>query len=244
MTRQFTVITLFPEIFDSFCASSLIGKSIESGSLQIHRIDIRDFSADRHRSVDDAPYGGGAGMVLMPGPVVSAIRAAGSGHRVLLTPQGRRFDQSIAHEMARHPSLILICGRYEGYDERIRRHVDDELSLGDFILNGGEVAAMAIIESIVRLGQLVIGNPDSTQEESFSEGLLEYPQYTRPRDFEGESVPDVLLGGNHAQISSWRRRQRLARTLRRRPDLLREAHLSDEDRAVLRDLAGEAQDDE
>lgn len=231
MTSRFFVLTIFPEMFDSFLASSLIGKAIASGRISIATSDMRDFTTDPHRSIDDAPYGGGAGMVMMPGPVVTAIRAAPVGPRILLTPQGQRFDQKLARELSRHETLVLVCGRYEGFDERIRHHVDMEVSLGDFVLHGGEVAAMAIIESVARLGEHLLGNPESAVMESFADDLLEYPQYTRPRTFEGESVPEVLLGGNHAAIREWRRVQRLLRTKRRRPDLL--GPLDDEDRRLL-----------
>jgi tRNA (guanine37-N1)-methyltransferase len=233
------VLTIFPEIFDSFIGCSLIGKSISSGSIRIDRIDIRSHAADAHRSVDDAPYGGGAGMVMMPGPVIGALRTAPPGHRVMLTPQGEPLTQKTARELASHETLVLVCGRYEGFDERIRGHVDREVSLGDFVLHGGEVAAMAVIESVVRLGTDFLGNPDSVLEESFSEGLLEYPQYTRPSEFEGLAVPKVLLGGNHERIGRWRRAQRLVRTKRRRPDLLASLDLDEEERLLLEEAEGE-----
>ena len=231
MTRRFCILTLFPSILDSFVECSLIGKAVAAGRLAIETTDIRDFATGPHRSVDDAPYGGGAGMVMMPGPVVSAIRQAPEGPRILVTPQGERYSQQMARELAAADTLVLVCGRYEGFDERIRDHVDREVSLGDFVLHGGEVAAMAIVESIVRLGEDTLGNPDSAVEESFSDGLLEYPQYTRPRVFEGRAVPEVLLGGNHEAIRRWRRAQRLLRTSRRRPDLIDE--LDDQDRRLL-----------
>jgi len=237
MTRRFTAITIFPSIFDSFLGCSLIGRAVAGGRIAFDRIDIRDFATDPHRKVDDAPYGGGAGMVMMPGPVVSAIRAAPPGIRVLLTPQGERYTQAVARELATRESIVLVCGRYEGFDERIRAHVDREISVGDFVLHGGEVAAMALVESIVRLGEEVIGNPDSPLEESFTEDLLEYPQYTRPRDFEGHDVPQVLLGGDHEAVRRWRRAQRLVRTARRRPDLI--SSLSAEDRALLEEAEKE-----
>jgi tRNA (guanine37-N1)-methyltransferase len=224
-------------MLDSFLACSLIGKAMATGRISITTIDMRGFTADPHRSIDDAPYGGGAGMVMMPGPVVAAIRSAPAGPRVLLTPQGERFDQKMARELSGHETLVLVCGRYEGFDERIRYHVDREVSLGDFVLHGGEVAAMAIIESVARLGEDVLGNPESAVMESFADDLLEYPQYTRPRTFEGESVPDVLVGGNHAAIRAWRRVQRLLRTKRRRPDLL--GQLGEEDRRLLEEAERE-----
>jgi tRNA (guanine37-N1)-methyltransferase len=238
VTRRFSILTLFPTIFDSFLDCSLIGKAVEAGRLVVETTDIRDFATDPHRSVDDAPFGGGAGMVMKPGPVVEALHRAPAGLKVLLTPQGERYTQQMARELSGQETLVLVCGRYEGFDERIRQHVDREVSLGDFVLHGGEVAAMAIIESIARLGEHVLGNPDSSVEESFAEGLLEYPQYTRPRTFDGHAVPEVLLGGNHAAIDRWRRQQRLLRTHRRRPELL--GALDEEDRRLLREaLDGE-----
>ena len=233
MTRRFTILTLFPSIFDSFLECSLIGRAVAAGRIAVERTDVRDYASDPHRSVDDSPYGGGAGMVMKPEPVVEALRQAPDGPRILVTPQGERYTQETAHELSRHETLVLVCGRYEGYDERIRDFVDREVSLGDFVLHGGEVAAMAIIESIARLGEDVLGNPESAIEESFNGGLLEYPQYTRPRTFEGLSVPEILLGGNHEAIRRWRRAQRLLRTSRRRPDLL--GDLDEEDRLLLQE---------
>lgn len=233
MTGRFVIVTIFPEVFDSFLGCGLIGKAIEAGKIAVDRIDIRDFTSDPHRSVDDAPFGGGAGMVMMPGPVVEALGAAPRGHRILLTPQGRPLTQDRARRLAAHDVLVIVCGRYEGFDERIRDHVDIEISLGDFVLHGGEVAAMAVIEAVVRLDEGFLGNPESTVEESFREGLLEYPQYTRPRTFEGRAVPEVLLGGNHEAIRRWRRVQRLLRTKRRRPDLFEALDLDEEDRLLL-----------
>jgi len=237
VTRRFTILTLFPSIFDSFLECSLIGKAVAAGRIVVERTDIRNFASDPHRSVDDSPYGGGAGMVMKPEPVVEALRQAPDGLRVLITPQGERYTQETALELSRHETLVLACGRYEGFDERIRDFVDREVSLGDFVLHGGEVAAMAIVESIARLGKEVLGNPDSAIEESFSDGLLEYPQYTRPHTFEGRSVPEILLGGNHQAIRRWRRAQRLLRTSRRRPDLLGE--LTEEDRHLLQEALGQ-----
>jgi tRNA (guanine37-N1)-methyltransferase len=233
VTSRFSILTLFPSIFDSFLECSLIGRAVEAGRLVVETTDIRDFATDPHRSVDDAPFGGGAGMVMKPGPVVEALDRAPAGLKVLLTPQGERYTQQVARELSGHETLVLVCGRYEGFDERIRHHVDRQVSLGDFVLQGGEVAAMAIIESIARLAEDVLGNPDSPVEESFSGGLLEYPQYTRPRTFDGHAVPEVLLGGNHAAIGRWRRQQRLLRTHRRRPELL--GGLDEEDRLLLRE---------
>ncbi len=220
MTGRFTILTIFPEFFDSFLGCSLIGKAVAAGRLAVDRIDIRDFAAGPHRRVDDAPYGGGAGMVMMPEPVVRALGAAPAGLKIMLTPQGRPLTQDLAREIAGHESVVLLCGRYEGFDDRIRRHVDLEVSLGDFVLQGGEVPAMALVECVVRLGEDVMGNPESAVEESFSGGLLEYPQYTRPRSFEGDDVPEVLLSGDHEAVRAWREKARRDRTRVRRPDMV------------------------
>ena len=222
---QIEVLTLFPEIFSGFLATSLMGRACERGLLQVRLTNIRDFAAPPHYSVDDSPYGGGAGMVLRPEPLSAAIEAATTrlpqAEVVLLTPSGERFSQGLAQSMSTAPELIFICGRYEGIDQRvIDQLVDRELSLGDFVLMGGEVAAMAIIESTVRLIPSVVGNSQSIAEESFSEGLLEFPHYTKPPTFRGASVPEILLSGNHGKIREWRREQSRAKTARVRPDLL------------------------
>lgn len=240
---RFEIVTLFPEIAASL-RIGLLGKALEAGRLEVETLSPREFTTDRHRSVDDAPYGGGSGMVMMPGPVVEALEALdarrqGPTRRVLLTPQGRRFDQATAERFATLPCLTLVCGRYEGFDERIRAHVDEEVSLGDFVLLGGEVAALTIVEATARLLPEVVGNRHSTVEESHTTGLLEYPQYTRPVEFRGQRVPDVLLGGHHARIARWRRKEALRRTLQRRPDLLATATLSEEDRALLHEIQRE-----
>ncbi|HJL15823.1 MAG TPA: tRNA (guanosine(37)-N1)-methyltransferase TrmD [Sandaracinaceae bacterium LLY-WYZ-13_1] len=244
---RYWVVTLFPELVERFAADGLLGKAQQAERVGVRAIDPRDFTTDRHRSVDDTPYGGGSGMVMMPGPLVAAMedadaREAEAGGarpcRVLLTPQGDRFTQAHARALAERPALTLICGRYEGVDERARRRVDQELSLGDFVLMGGELAALAVIEATARLLPGVLGNPASVREESHAAGSLEYPQYTRPAEFRGEGVPDVLRSGNHAAIATWRRREAFARTLARRPDLLRARALSDEERAWLGELGG------
>ncbi len=240
---RFEIVTLFPEIEVSLRVG-LLGKAIEAGRVEVATLSPRNFTSDRHRSVDDAPYGGGSGMVMMPGPIVEALEALDaerevSTRRVLLTPQGRRFDQATAERFATLPCLTLVCGRYEGFDERIRAYVHEEISLGDFVLLGGEVAALTIVEATARLVPDVVGNRDSTAEESHTTGLLEYPQYTRPVEFRGQRVPDVLLSGHHAQIARWRRREALRRTRERRPDLLAAAALSEEDRALLCELEAE-----
>lgn len=241
---RFSIITLFPELFDSFLQASLIGKALAAGTLRLDFVDPRDFATDRHRTVDDAPFGGGEGMVLKPEPLVAAaesVQSEGGGapYRVLLTPDGAPLDQSRLKELAAKEHLAVICGRYEGFDERIRKVADVEISLGDFVLNGGEVAAMAIVDGVSRLVPGVIGNAASLEQESHEDGLLEYPQYTRPRDFRGEQVPEVLIGGNHEGIRRWRQGQRLIRTRQRRPDLWARYQRTPQDR----DLLGESSSD-
>ncbi|MFH1132820.1 MAG: tRNA (guanosine(37)-N1)-methyltransferase TrmD [Pseudomonadota bacterium] len=220
---QFYVVTIFPEIFDSFLATSLVGKALESGLIKINMVDPRDFTSNRHRTVDDTPFGGGDGMVMKPEPIVAALESIpgqrSDVHRILLSPQGETLKQKHLLELQAHGNVVLVCGRYEGFDERIRDFVDQELSLGDFVLNGGEVGAMAVIDGVARLEPGVIGNQDSLSNESFSEGLLEYPQYTRPRSFRDLEVPDVLLSGDHEKIKNWRQVQMQKRTRERRPDL-------------------------
>jgi len=219
------VLTLFPRMIAAPLEESILGKAREKGLLRVQVTDIREFADGKHRVTDDVPYGGGAGMVMKPEPLVAAIEAArqrGPGARVvLLSPQGPRFNQGKAQELATHGALILVCGRYEGVDERVLRWVDEELSLGDFVLTGGEIAALAFIDAIARLVPGVLGNELSAQSESFSgEGLLEGPQYTRPPEFRGLRVPEVLLSGDHEKIARWRQDQAVARTRERRPDLL------------------------
>ncbi len=224
----FEVFTLFPAAIDGFVGAGLLGKAIEQGRVQVHGTDIREFATDRHRTVDDAPFGGGAGMVMTPGPVVDAMEHVaaqrGAFHRVLLTPSAPRFDQAAAARLAEHPRIGLLCGRYEGIDDRVREHyVDECLSLGDFVLNGGEVAALVIIEAISRLVAGVVGNPESVDADSFGRqgqaAVLEHPHYTRPAEFRGHAVPPVLLGGDHGAVARWRREAALQRTWDLRPDL-------------------------
>jgi tRNA (guanine37-N1)-methyltransferase len=221
------VITLFPELFVSFLDTSFVGRAIERDILQVRFRSPREFGLGKHQSVDDTPYGGGSGMVMRVDVMVAAMESMDMeprARRVLLTPQGKRFDQTIAARLANEQALMLICGRYEGFDERIRNYVDEELSLGDFVMTGGEVAAMAVIEATVRLLPGVLGNEESTHEESHAPatgGMLEYPQYTRPVEFRGERVPEILQSGHHAQIDKWRKDQSLERTQERRPDLIK-----------------------
>ncbi len=231
---RFSVVTLFPEYFASPLGVGILQRARSEGLVRVDLVDLRAFGEGRHRAVDDYPFGGGSGMVLKPGPLVSAIetqRTGGPCHVVLLTPQGRRFRQEVAAEFAERGNVVLVCGRYEGFDERVRAYCDEEISVGDFVLMGGEAAALAIIEASVRLLPGVLGDSDSPLEESHADGLLEYPQYTRPRVFRGRQVPEVLLGGNHAEIAAWRRREAIARTVRRRGDLIATADLRGEERA-------------
>jgi len=219
------VLTLFPEVLAPFLSASIVGRAQRAGIASISCTNFRDFAADRHGTVDDRPFGGGPGMLLMCGPLFDAVQhvesqAAGPPVRVLLSPQGERFTQATAVELAREPWLMLICGHYEGFDERVRTGLRvREISIGDYVLSGGEPAAMVLIDSLVRLLPGALGDEASASNESFVEGLLEYPQYTRPRDFRGMTVPEVLLSGDHAKIAAWKRDQALARTRERRPDL-------------------------
>lgn len=235
------VVALFPELLDGLWRTSIVGRAVEEGRVRHHAVQIRDFSPNKHRTVDDAPYGGGSGMVMMAPAVVGAMESIpdepSTGrrvHRVLLTPQGAVFDQRAAERLASLPSLALVCGRYEGFDERVRGYVDEELSLGDFVLTGGEAAAVAVIDAVVRLLPGVLGNADSASSESHArDGLLEYPQYTRPAVFRGEGVPSTLTSGDHARVARWRRWHALRRTRARRPDLFARLTLSEAERAWL-----------
>lgn len=233
------VVTLFPALMEAFAATSIMGRARAAGLLALHVEDLRAHGVGRYRSVDDTPYGGGSGMVLRVDCVVAALEAAETALgapqkplRILLTPQGKRFDQSLAEALAARAAFILTCGRYEGFDDRVRDFVDMEISLGDFVMAGGEVAAMAIVEATTRLVPGVLGNSASPELESFSRGnrgLLEYPQFTRPLEFRGRAVPDVLRGGNHAEIARWRASRALERTIERRPDLVGEVGQPEDD---------------
>jgi tRNA (guanine37-N1)-methyltransferase len=233
------VFTIFPDMVGDFASRSLLGKARERGLLDVRVHDLRSGATDPHRSVDDSPFGGGAGMVLMPGPLFAAVEAVEPPRPLLyLSPTGRRFDQSVAHELADGSGFSLLCGRYEGVDERVREHlVDGELSIGDYVLGGGEVAAMAVLEAVARLVPGVMGNEVSAEDESFSHGLLEHPQYTRPADFRGWQVPEVLRSGDHSRIARWRHAQSLARTVACRPDLIdARGGLTEQERALLAEL--------
>jgi tRNA (guanine37-N1)-methyltransferase len=237
-------------MFSGFLHSSIIKKAHEKGLVETHLINFRDYATDKHRMVDDMPYGGGGGMVLKPEPIFSAVDEllSGTDERppiLLMSPQGVPFTQKKAEELAQHSHLIFLCGHYEGYDERIRQHlVTEEISIGDYVLTGGELPAMVIMDSVSRLVPGVLGNESSAVTDSFSTGLLEYPQYTRPAEYRGFKVPDVLLSGHHARIEQWRRQESLRRTWERRPDLLETAPLTDEDRRFLQELAKDARQGE
>lgn len=235
------VFSVFPEYLEAPLAVSLLGRAREAGLLDVRIHDPRAFATDRHRSVDDAPAGGGPGMVMTPGPLFAAVEEARPPRPLfLLAPGGRRFDQRLAVDLAASEGFSLLCGRYEGVDQRVADHLcDDELSVGDVVLAGGEAAALVVIEAVARLVPGVLGNAGSVSEESFTNGLLEYPQYTRPAEFRGWSVPATLRSGDHARIARWRRAQALHRTLARRPDLLKEADLGLDDRLLLEEFPPE-----
>lgn len=215
-------LTLFPEMYEGVLATSILGRAKEKGIVDYHTVNFRDYSGNKHNKVDDYPYGGGAGMVLKPEPVFNAMEAMDLEKPcvILMCPQGRRFDQKMAEELSREDDIVFICGHYEGYDERIRTLVTDEVSIGDYVLTGGELASMTMTDAIVRLIPGVLSREESHQEDSFSTGLLEHPHYTRPREYRGMEVPEVLLNGNHKLIEEWRREESLKRTRERRPDLL------------------------
>jgi tRNA (guanine37-N1)-methyltransferase len=239
---HFDILSLFPGMFAGAFQESIIKRAGEAGLVTIALHNIRDYAAGRHKITDDTPYGGGGGMIMKPEPIFAAVEAVLAESResvpiLLLTPKGRLFNHAVARDLARHPRLLLICGRYEGVDERVHQHLaTDEISIGDYVLSGGEIAAMVIVDAVTRLIPGVLGDPSATFEDSHAEGLLEYPHYTRPPVFRGHAVPDVLLSGHHAEITRWRRKQALRRTWERRPDLLSGARLSEEDRAYLSQL--------
>lgn len=238
------ILSLFPDMFDATLGQSIVGRAQDDGFVDIKVTDFRQYTTDKHRHVDDAPFGGGAGMLLQAQPIFDAMDAIEQetkdtypkGRVILMDPAGRRFDQDFAMELAQEEHLTFICGHYEGYDERIRQLVTDEASLGDYVLTGGELAAMVMVDATVRFVPGVLGNMSSPRGDSFSNGLLEYPQYTRPADFRGMKVPEVLTSGNHEKIREWRMRESLKRTLERRPDLLKNAKLSREQQIILQDL--------
>jgi tRNA (guanine37-N1)-methyltransferase len=237
---QIDVLTLFPEMFQGVFDSGVIGRAVEKGLVGIGLHNFRDQARDKHHTVDDSPYGGGAGMVLKPEPIfeaVEAIKGESDIPVILLNPQGRLFSQKVAEEFSRYDRLIIICGRYEGVDERVSRHLaTDEISIGDYVLTGGEIAAMVVIDAVVRLLPGVLGSELSPMEDSHVAGLLEYPQYTRPPSYRGWTVPEILLSGNHAQIAAWRREQSVRRTGERRPELLDKVELSPAEKRLVEKL--------
>ena len=233
------VLTIFPEMLSGYLSSSVIGRALDAGLISVELIDIRPYSQNKHKNTDDYPFGGGAGMVMLAQPIVDAAQANASGRerRIYLSPRGRTLNQRIVEELAQEEELMLLCGHYEGVDERaLQLCFPEELSIGDYVLTGGELAALAVIDSVARLIPGVLGSSESSEDESFTTGLLEYPQYTRPREFRGMEVPEVLINGNHALINRWRREQALRITRERRPELLESAPLTSEDRAYLRSL--------
>ena len=239
---KFDIVTIFPRMVEAGLAEGVVGRAIERGLLDVRIRDLRDYTSDRHRSVDDVPYGGGPGMVMKPAPLALAVEAirqerGAPGAVVLLSPQGRSFSQAEATRLSAMSHVVLLCGRYEGIDERVRELVaTEELSIGDYVLSGGELPALVILDAVSRLVSGVVGDMASVEGDSFSRGLLDYPHYTRPAEFEGHRVPDVLLSGHHGEVRRWRKREALTRTLERRPDLLAEAALDDEERELLKQM--------
>lgn len=252
MLMRFDIFTLFPEVCAPYVQESILKRAQAAGLVDVRLHNIRDYAPGKHQVTDDEPYGGGGGMVMKPEPVFNAVEsvlgigaqaaepaegtAAAPTPIILLTPQGRTFNQTIAYELAKHERIALVCGRYEGFDERIREHLaTDELSIGDYVLTGGELAALIVVDAVARLLPGVLGDPTGAEDDSFAMGLLEYPHYTRPAEYRGWRVPDILVSGDHAKVARWRRQQALVRTRRRRPDLLDNATLSDADRKLLGD---------
>ncbi|MDD5450541.1 MAG: tRNA (guanosine(37)-N1)-methyltransferase TrmD [Desulfovibrionales bacterium] len=239
----FDILTIFPQLPSSVLAEGILGKAVKEGKVTVRVINLRDYTTDKHQVTDDRPYGGGEGMVMKPEPIyraIQAIKTKDAGTRVvLLSPQGRLYTQAVAREMSAHSHLFIICGRYEGIDERLFHFVDDEVSIGDYVLSGGELAALVLIESITRLLPGVLGSPDSAARDSFMDGLLKYPQFTRPQVWQEMEVPSVLLSGDHEKIALWRRKEALKQTLLKRPDMLKTADLSARDRRLLEDIERE-----
>src|SRR4051812_4764999 len=249
-TVKFDIVTIFPRMFDAPLAEGVVGRGIESGIVDVAVHDLRDFTTDRHRSVGDVPFGGGPGMGLKPEPLFRAVERIREtrgqpGTVVLTSPQGRRFTQADAGRLRSVGHVVILCGRYEGVDDRVRAHLaTEEISIGDYVLSGGELAALVIVDAVSRLVPGVVGDAGSVTADSFGRGLLDYPHFTRPADFRGWTVPDVLLSGHHARIDAWRRREALRRTIRERPDLLAGATLDDDERRVIRELSEEGADHE
>ena len=250
---QFEVFTLLPEIFPPYLETSILQRARQRGLLDVRLHNIRDYTHDKHHTTDDTPYGGGGGMVMKPEPVFEAVESVlgvvpGQPPPIpviLLTPQGRVFHQRVAEELARHERIALLCGRYEGVDERIREHlVTDEISIGDYVLTGGELPALIVIDAVARLIPGVLGDPTGAEDDSHSMGLLEYPHYTRPPEFRGWKVPEVLLSGDHGKVEKWRREQALERTFKKRPDMLEKAELSKEDQKIVEGLQSQIKEEQ
>jgi tRNA (guanine37-N1)-methyltransferase len=246
---KFDIVTIFPRMFDGPTREGILGRAIERGLVDLKVVDLREFTDDRHRTVDDVAYGGGPGMVLKPAPMFRAVEhlreTRGEPAAVVLTsPQGKPFSQADAMRLSRAGHVVVLCGRYEGVDERVRDHVaTEELSIGDYVLTGGELPALVMLDATARLLPGAVGDEQSVEWDSFTRGLLDYPHYTRPAEFRGFTVPDVLLSGHHEQVRRWRKRQAVARTLARRPDLLAAAELDDEERAIVRELSERGQEE-
>ena len=240
LSLKIKILTIFPEMFESVMNASILGRAREQGLITVECIDIRPFSDRKHKNTDDYPFGGGAGMVMFAQPIVDAVRARDPEHRarrIYLSPRGRTLTQRVVEELAQEEALLLLCGHYEGVDQRaLDRCIDEEISIGDYILTGGELAAMVLVDCVSRFIPGVLGSSESPEEESFSDGLLEYPQYTRPREIAGMEVPEVLLNGDHAKIRAWRRQESLRTTLRFRPDLLASAPLTDKERRMVEEM--------
>jgi tRNA (guanine37-N1)-methyltransferase len=233
-------VTIFPRMFDAFLAEGVIARGIKQGLIEVRVCDLRDFASDKHRSTDDEAYGGGPGMVMLAEPVLRAVDSVGGGHLIMTSPKGRSFDQRVAHELREKEWIVFLCGRYEGFDERVRDILrPDEISIGDFVVSGGELPAMLMADAVGRLVEGVVGNADSVVADSFYEGILDHPHYTRPEEIRGRRVPDILLSGHHENIRKWRKEQALRETLKKRPDLLTTAELDDEAREILRRIENE-----
>ena len=243
----FDILTLFPEMFRSPLEESIIGKACKAGLIQVNLFNIRDYAEGKHRVTDDYPYGGGKGMIMKPEPIIRGIEAIHSGDPearvILMTPQGYPLKQEVVKRLAQQSHLLLICGRYEGVDERVRDVVDEEISIGDYVLTGGELAALVVIDAVSRQIPGVLGDEEASEDDSFSRGLLEHPQYTRPREFAGRKVPEILLSGDHQDIEQWRKQEALRRTWERRPDLLSEATMSEDEHQILDELKGSSKTD-
>jgi tRNA (guanine37-N1)-methyltransferase len=236
---RFDFVTIFPRMFDPLLAEGIIARGVKQGLLDVRVHDLRDFTTDKHRSTDDEAYGGGPGMVMLAEPVLRCVESIGGGHVVLTSPQGRRFDQNVAKELADRQWLVFLCGRYEGFDHRVHEALQpDEISIGDFVVSGGELPAMLVADAVGRMIEGVVGNSGSVEEDSFFRGLLDYPHYTRPEELRGMRVPEILMSGHHEKIRKWRKEQALKATLAKRPDLLESAELDEEAREILRRLRG------